>query len=267
VHLAVEVPVVDCAITNVITAYRNINDKVGRAIKTKVHKLDIALLVACGRRRRHLVVDAHRVACVAGQLRQDMHDMIVASGGSRVLFARKHVIALRITRKVLARAHRPSHSMRLKHRDRRAHGSAEEAHPQVQTEASDRSLGRHVSYPRKRAQVEVPKLLNFSRRCRICQWNIAVDSVCLRKIFMEDRVPLIFGNCWDPLHTLKFQVFLTPCERDMTEHVLMIFPALHEVHSDYAWTRVRERTITCMLLRLRTAMLLAFSLTTHEEHR
>ena len=64
-HLAVEVSVVDCAITNVITADRNINDKIVRALKNKVHKLDIALLVACGRRRRHLEVDAHRVACVA----------------------------------------------------------------------------------------------------------------------------------------------------------------------------------------------------------
>ena len=51
-HLAVEVSVVDCAITDMVTADRNIDDKVVRAIKTKVHKLDIALLVACGRRRR-----------------------------------------------------------------------------------------------------------------------------------------------------------------------------------------------------------------------
>ena len=71
VHLAVEVSIVDCAITNVITADRHLNDKVVKAIKTKVHELDITLLVACGRRRRHLVVDAHSVACVAGQLRQD----------------------------------------------------------------------------------------------------------------------------------------------------------------------------------------------------
>ena len=93
------------------------HDSFVRAINTKVHKLDITLLVACGRRRRHLVVDAHRVACVAGQLRQDIHNMIVSSGGSRVLFASKHVIALRIKRKVLARAHHPSHSMLLKYRD------------------------------------------------------------------------------------------------------------------------------------------------------
>jgi len=46
------VSVVDCAITDVIAADRNIDDKVVRAIKTKVHKLDIALRVACGRRRR-----------------------------------------------------------------------------------------------------------------------------------------------------------------------------------------------------------------------
>jgi len=152
VHLAVGVPVVDCAvtvitaITNVITVFKNVNDKVVRAIKTKVHKLDIALLVACGRRRRLLVVDAHRVACVAGQLCQDIYAMILASGGSCVLFASKHVIALRIKRKVLARAHRLSHSMRLKHRDRCAHGSAEEAHPEVQIESSHRSLSRHFSF-------------------------------------------------------------------------------------------------------------------------
>jgi len=101
-HLAVEVSVVDCAITDVIAADRNIDDEVVRAIKTKVQKLDIALLVACGRRRRQLVVDAYRVACVAGQLRQDIHDMIVALGGSRVLFASKHVITLRIKSKVFA---------------------------------------------------------------------------------------------------------------------------------------------------------------------
>jgi len=46
VHLAVEVSVVDCAITTVITADRHINDKVVRANKTKVHKLEIALRVA-----------------------------------------------------------------------------------------------------------------------------------------------------------------------------------------------------------------------------
>jgi len=40
----------------------------------------------------------HRVACVAGQLRQNIHDMIVASGGSRVLFAstNKHMFAVGI---------------------------------------------------------------------------------------------------------------------------------------------------------------------------
>ena len=80
---------------------------------------------------RQLVVDAHRVACVVGQLRQDIHDMIVASGGSCVLFASKHVIALRIKRKFLTRAHRPSHIMHLKHLDRRASRSAEEAHAQI----------------------------------------------------------------------------------------------------------------------------------------
>jgi len=48
------------------------------------------------------VVDAHRVACVAGQLRQDIHDMIVASGGSHVFFSSKRVSALRIKGKALA---------------------------------------------------------------------------------------------------------------------------------------------------------------------
>jgi len=53
--------------------------------------------------------------------------------------------------------------MRLKYRDRRAHGSSEEAHPKVQTEATDRSLSRHVSHPlRKSARVKVPNLLLFS---------------------------------------------------------------------------------------------------------
>jgi len=48
VHLTIEVSIVDCAITNVIAADRHINDKAVRAIKTKVHNLDITLLVACG---------------------------------------------------------------------------------------------------------------------------------------------------------------------------------------------------------------------------
>jgi len=147
-HRAFEVSVNNCSITDVVAADRNSNDKVVRAIKTKVQKLDIALLVVGGRRRRHLVVDAHRVAYVADQLHQDIHNMIMASGGSRVLFASKHVIALRIKTKILAGAHRPSHSMRFKHRDRRAHRSAKEAHPKVQTEASDRSLSIHVNHPR-----------------------------------------------------------------------------------------------------------------------
>jgi len=66
------------------------------------------------------------------------------------------------------------------------------AHPQVQTKASDRSLSRHVSHPRKRAPVEVPSLLLFSRRCRICWRSTGVDCVCLRKVRMENHVPLIF---------------------------------------------------------------------------
>jgi len=84
---------------------------------------------------------------------------------------------------------------------------------------------------------------------------------------MDDRVTLIFWNCWDPLHTLTLQVFFAPCERDMTEHMLMIFLTLHAVCSDYALTRVYGRTITGMLLRLRTAIVSAFSLTTVKEHR
>jgi len=51
---------------------------------------------------------------------------------------------------------------------------------------------------------------------------------------MKDRAVLIFWTCWDPLHTAKLQVFFAPCERDMTEHILMIFLTLHEVRSDYA---------------------------------
>jgi len=173
----------------------------------KVHQLNISLLVACDHCSRHIVVDAHRVGCVAGQLHQDIHDMIMASGGSRVLVARKHVITFEIKKKILVLAHCPSHSMRFKHWERRAHGSAEEAYLQVQTEASDRSLSRHVRHPRKRATVEVPTLLLFTRRCRICQRSVGVNSICLQKVFMEDRDPLIFRNCWDPLHTLKLQVF------------------------------------------------------------
>jgi len=92
-------------------------------------------------------------------------------------------------------SNRPSYSMRLKHRDRRAHGSAEEAHPKVQTEASDRSLSRHVSHPRKRALVKVPILLILSRRCRIRRRSVEVDRVGLRKELMKDRVALIFWNC------------------------------------------------------------------------
>ena len=148
-----EVSIVHCAITNVLAADRNIDDKAVRVIKTNVHKLVTTLLVACGRRGRHLVADAHRVACVAGQLRQDIHDMIVASGGSRVLSASKHVIVLRIKSNVLGRLHRPSHSVHLDYQDRYAHGSAEEAHPKVQTEVSDRSFSRHVIIQEKGPQL------------------------------------------------------------------------------------------------------------------
>jgi len=48
-------------------------------------------------------------------------------------------------------------------------------------------------------------------------------------------------------------------------NILMIFPTLHEVRSDYALTRVCGRTIAVMLLRLRTVIVSAFSLTTLEE--
>jgi len=120
--------------------------------------------------------------------------MIVVLGGSRVLFASKHVIILRIKGKVLARENCLTHNMRLKRQDRRAHGSEEGAHPQVQTEASNRTLSRHVSHPRKRAPVKVPSLLLFSRCCRICWWSVGVDRVCLRKVFMENRVLNSFGT-------------------------------------------------------------------------
>jgi len=53
----------------------------------------------------------------------------------------------------------------------------------------------------------------------------------------------------------------------MTGHILMIFLTLHEVRSNYALTRIRGRTITYLLLRLKTAVVLAFSLTIHKEHR
>ena len=69
------------------------------------------------------------------------------------------------------------------------------------------------------------------------------------------------------LQALKLQVFFSPCERDMTEHILMIFPTLIEVRSDYVLTRVCGWTITCMLLHLRIALVLAFSLLNQEEYR
>jgi len=163
------------------------------------------------------------------------------------------VIVLRIKRKVLARAHHPSHSMHLEHRDRRAHGSAGEAHPKVQTDASDRSMTRHGSHPRERAPVKVPNLFIFSRRCRIRRRIVGVDRVGLWKVLMKNCVTLIFWNCWNPLQTLKLQVFFSPCECDMNEHILMIFPTLLEVRSDYALTQVCGRTLAVMLLCLRTA--------------
>jgi len=82
--------------------------------------------------------------------------MMVASGGFRLLGASKHVIALRIKRKVLARAHCPSRSMRLEHWDRSGHGSEEKAHPsEVQTEGSDRSLSSEVKIAFIIAQKEI----------------------------------------------------------------------------------------------------------------
>jgi len=83
---------------------------------------------------------------------------------------------------------------------------------------------------------------------------------------MKNRVLIIFWHCWDPLYTLKFQVFFTPCEQDMSKHILMIFPTLHAVRRDYALTRVCGRTITCLLC-LQITVVLAFSLTNHNEHR
>jgi len=53
----------------------------------------------------------------------------------------------------------------------------------------------------------------------------------------------------------------------MTKQILIIFPTLHEVRSDYALIRVCGRTITVMLLHLQTALVSAFSLTTLKEHR
>jgi hypothetical protein len=68
--------------------------------------------------------------------------------------------------------------MRLKHWDRCTHGSAEEAYPQVQTEASDRLLSRHVSHPRKSAPVKVPNLPLFSEiatnRGKRGLWNLKI---------------------------------------------------------------------------------------------
>jgi len=73
--------------------------------------------------------------------------------------------------------------------------------------------------------------------------SVGVDRVGLRKVLIEDRVSLMLWNSWDPLHTLKLQAFFAPWERDMTEHILMIFPTLHEVRSEYVLTRVLGRTI------------------------
>ena len=154
--------------------------------------------------------------------------------------------------------------MRLKHRDRHAHGSAEEAHVKVQTEASDRSLSTHISHQERGLQLRFQTFFFAAGAAGFAgRWqSVGVDSVGLRKVLMEDRVSLIFWNCWDPLHTLKLQVFFIPCERDMTKDILMIFTALHKVRSDYAsaLSRVCGRRTAVMLLRLHTAIVSAFSL-------
>jgi len=46
-----------------VVADQNINDKVVGAMKTKVYKFDIALLVSGGHRRRNLVVAQSRLCC------------------------------------------------------------------------------------------------------------------------------------------------------------------------------------------------------------
>ena len=55
--------VINCAVTVMVAADQNINDKVVGAIKTKVYKFDIALLVSGGHRRRNLVVAQSRLCC------------------------------------------------------------------------------------------------------------------------------------------------------------------------------------------------------------
>ena len=97
------------------------------------------------------------------------------------------------------------------------------------------------------APVEGPTLLFSDRRCRIHpgQLCVLVDRVGLWTVLIEDCVAFILWNSWDPLHTPKTQLFFAMCEHNMTEHILIIFPTLHEVRSELALARVSGRTTVC----------------------
>ena len=59
----------------------------------------------------------------------------------------------------------------------------------------------------------------------------------MRKICIKDCVDRILWKCRDPLYNLELQVFLVAAKRDMTKHIMVRFPLLHDVRNDLPLTQ------------------------------
>ena len=112
-------------------------------------------------------------------------------------------------------------------------------------------------------------------RATACNLSIGIGAPMdlQKRLIQRSRLKRVIGLCADISaiqergDQFKFPTFFlsagaaglagwafATCERDMTEHILMIFPALHEVRSDFALTWVSGRTTAFILLRLRTTI-------------
>jgi len=99
------------AAANPITDERYIPHQIIISWNAKLHGLYIILFVAISCSSGELAVDAYSQPAFASQLRQHIHDMIMAGDVPSVLLTTEHVIPVLIKHKILASTLRACDSM------------------------------------------------------------------------------------------------------------------------------------------------------------
>jgi len=147
------------AVADPVTDERHIPYQIVVSWNAKFHGLYITLFVAISCSGGDLTIDANSRSAVASQLRQHIHDVIMASDGPSVLLTSEHVIIVLIEHKFLASTLRACDSVSTQQWNGCSECLTAKIYPNLTSKACWLSLWPQASKESKRHPDQMPHLL------------------------------------------------------------------------------------------------------------